>query len=197
MDDESSAEELVVPRLAAASPAGEEFVLRRWEMTDLPLVQEASTDPYIPLTTSVPPMYSRAEGEAFVRRQWTRAETGTGYPFVVERRSDARPLGGIGLWLRDLPDGRATIGYWISPRCRGAGAAGTALNAVAAWALGELRIPRLQLFIEPWNTASCRTAERAGFTREGLLRSWQEIGGQRRDMVLYGRVEPAPLVASV
>ncbi|MEV0456377.1 hypothetical protein [Catellatospora methionotrophica] len=33
-----------------------------------------------------------------------------------------------------------------------------------------------------------RTAERAGFQREGLLRSWMELGGQRRDMLLYARV---------
>lgn len=187
MDEDSNGQGLVVPRLAAVSQAGEEFVLRRWEMADLPLVREASTDPYIPLTTTVPPEYSRAEGEAFVRRQWTRAEQGQGYPFVVERRSDARAVGTVGLWLRDLADGRGTLGYWISPRCRGAGAAGTALIAVADWAQRELRIPRLQLFVEPWNTASCRTAERAGFAREGLLRSWQEVGGERRDMVLYGR----------
>ncbi|WP_406861699.1 GNAT family N-acetyltransferase [Streptomyces sp. HUAS MG47] len=178
---------LVVPRLAAVSAAGEEFALRRWELTDLPLVREASTDPYIPLITTVPPEYSRAEGEAFVHRQWARAEQGTGYPFVVERRSDARAVGAVGLWLRDLPEGRGTLGYWISPRCRGAGAAGAALGAVADWAQRELNIPRLQLFVEPWNTASCRTAERAGFVREGLLHSWQEVGGERKDMVLYGR----------
>jgi RimJ/RimL family protein N-acetyltransferase len=45
--------------------------------------------------------------------------------------------------------------------------------------------------VEPWNTASLRTAERAGFTREGLLRSWQRVGEQRRDMYTYARLGPA------
>ncbi|MFF9016408.1 GNAT family N-acetyltransferase [Streptomyces sp. NPDC014870] len=174
---------LDVPRLTAGP-----YELRAWERADLPLVEEASADPYIPLTTTVPPVYSEGEGEAFVRRQWSRAETGAGYSFVVVRRRDVRPAGMIGLWLRDLPEGRATLGYWIVPSCRGEGAATAALTAVSAWALGELGIPRLQLLVEPWNDASAKTAERAGFVREGLLRSWQEVGGERRDMWMYGRV---------
>ncbi|MDT9691756.1 GNAT family N-acetyltransferase [Streptomyces sp. P9(2023)] len=174
---------LVVPRLPAGS-----FEVRPWERADLPLVEEASSDPYIPLTNTVPPVYSEGEGEAFVRRQWSRAETGAGYSFVIVRRRDARPAGMIGLWLRDLPEGRATLGYWVAPSCRGEGAAAAALTAVSGWALDELGIPRLQLLVEPWNEASARTAERAGFVREGLLRSWQEVGGERRDMVMYGRV---------
>jgi ribosomal-protein-alanine N-acetyltransferase len=44
---------------------------------------------------------------------------------------------------------------------------------------------RIELYIEPWNVASVRTAERARYQREGLLRSHQEIGGRRRDMLLY------------
>ena len=68
---------------------------------------------------------------------------------------------------------------------RGHGIAATALRAVTTWGLSELRIPRLQLSVEPSNTASIRTAERAGYQREGLLRQWQEIGGERRDMFMY------------
>ncbi|MER5604223.1 GNAT family protein, partial [Streptomyces sp. NPDC002265] len=58
-------------------------------------------------------------------------------------------------------------------------------NAVAGWALRDLQIPRLELWVEPWNTASVRTAERAGFQREGLLRGWQQVGDERRDMFMY------------
>ena len=49
---------------------------------------------------------------------------------------------------------------------------------------------RIELYIEPWNTGSIGTAERAGYEREGLLRSHQEIGGRRRDMLLYAVVRP-------
>jgi RimJ/RimL family protein N-acetyltransferase len=46
-------------------------------------------------------------------------------------------------------------------------------------------VPRLELHVEPWNTASIRTAEGAGYRREGLLRSWEAVGGERRDMLMF------------
>lgn len=171
---------LDVPRLA-----GDRIVLRGWELGDLPLVREASSDEYIPLVTTVPSAYSRDAGEAFIRRQWERASTGSGYPFVIVRVADGRPLGMVGLWLRELDEGRASLGYWMVGSARGQGVAAEAVRTVAEWALGELQIPRLQLYVEQWNVASQRTAERAGFQREGLLRGWQQVGEERRDMYVY------------
>lgn len=52
-----------------------------------------------------------------------------------------------------------------------------------AWGVPELH--RVELYIEPWNVASARTAEAAGYQHEGLLRSQQVIGGRRVDMMIY------------
>ncbi|GAA2947648.1 GNAT family protein [Streptomyces flavovirens] len=172
---------LTVPSLTA----GADFVLRPWEMSDLPLVREASADDYIPLITTIPSPYSEEAAQEYVRRQWERAATGAGYPFAVVRSRDRRPVGSIGLWLRDAAEGRATLGYWMAAPDRRQGVAGAALRTVATWALHELGIPRLQLLVEPWNTASLRTAESAGFRPEGLLRAWQRVGDERRDMLMY------------
>ncbi len=46
-------------------------------------------------------------------------------------------------------------------------------------------VHRLELYVEPWNDGSWRAAERVGYRREGLLRSWQSVGHQRRDMYMY------------
>jgi RimJ/RimL family protein N-acetyltransferase len=91
----------------------------------------------------------------------------------------------VGLWLKDLGQGRASLGYWVVKSARGQGTAAAALSAVAHWAVNVLRIPRLELYVEPWNAASVRTAERVGFQREGLLRGWQQVGTERRDMFVY------------
>ncbi len=171
---------LDVPELAASDG----FTLRPWRMSDLQLVREASEDDYIPLITTVPSPYSESAGVAFVERQWGRATARAGYPFVIVS-SDGRPVGNVGLWLRDLGQGRASLGYWVVKSARGQGAAVAALGAVAGWASRDLRIPRLELYVEPWNTASVRAAERVGFQREGLLRGWQQVGDERRDMFVY------------
>ncbi|MEW2066035.1 GNAT family protein [Streptomyces sp. NPDC007346] len=173
---------LTVPSMSA----GPYFVLRPWEMSDLPLVREAAQDPYIPLISTIPARYSDRAAEAFVRRQWEQAATGAEYPFAIVRSRDRRPVGAIGLRLRDLPEGRASIGYWMVASGRGQGVTRAALRTVTGWALHDLGVPRLQLFVEPWNTASARIAEDVGYRYEGLLRGWQQVGDRRRDMAVYG-----------
>jgi len=165
-------------------PAGD-FRLRPWRMEDLPLVREASTDPYIPQLTSVPADYSEQAGREFVQRQWARAEAGVGYPFVIADARDDRPLGVVSLRMKDAADGRANVGYWLAPSARGRGAALAAVRTLSVWAIDRLGLERLELTVEPWNTASARTAERAGYRAEGLMRSWQRIGGKRCDMTMY------------
>ncbi|MDA2809782.1 GNAT family N-acetyltransferase [Nocardiopsis sp. RSe5-2] len=169
------------------------ITLRPWRLSeeDLDLVRQASRDDYIPAITTVPRPYTDAEGAAFVRRQWHRTETGRGYPFVIVAPG-GRPVGSVGLWLKDLDRGRASLGYWMAGSGRGRGAASAALEAVAGWALHGLAVPRLELYVEPWNTASRRTAERAGFRREGVLRERMQIAGELRDMDLYSLLRGAP-----
>jgi ribosomal-protein-alanine N-acetyltransferase len=179
---------LIVPTLAAGS-----FRLRPFALTDVDAVREASGDPHIPLITTVPAVFAEDEGHQFIERQWDRAERGTGYSFAIADGVTGHAVGQIGLWLKDLSEGRASIGYWVVRSARGRRAAGTALRALALWAFHDLQIPRLQLYVEPWNTASITTAERAGFVREGLLRNWQEVGGKRRDMYMYARLPGDPV----
>jgi ribosomal-protein-alanine N-acetyltransferase len=174
---------LTVPTLVATP-----FRLRGFEMSDLGLVGEASSDPHIPLITTVPAVFSESEGVAFIERQWSRAGLGEGCPFVIAEDGSDRGVGAIALMLRNLDEGRASIGYFVVKSARGHGAATHALRAVAAWGLRELGIPRLELFVEPWNAASIVTAERCGFRREGLLRAWQKVGTERRDMFMYSRL---------
>jgi RimJ/RimL family protein N-acetyltransferase len=107
------------------------------------------------------------------------------HPPVLLREFTGAAAGQIGLWLRDLTEGRADTGYWVAPRFRGRGYVTAALIAISRWALSLDGIHRLQLQVEPWNEGSWRAAERAGFVREGLLRSWQRVGPERRDMYLY------------
>ncbi|WP_425565125.1 GNAT family N-acetyltransferase [Saccharopolyspora taberi] len=110
-----------------------------------------------------------------------------GLPARVRRRGQvAGPRTGRGP-VRG-PAGRATAGYSVAPAHRGRGVASAALKAMTsfAWSIAELH--RIELYVEPRNRASCRVAETAGYEREGLLRSHQEIGGIRRDMLLYAAI---------
>ena len=106
--------------------------------------------------------------------------------FVIADSDDPRhAFGGLGMWLHEIESGRASIGYWVIPAARGRQRAGWALRAVVTFAFEALAIPRLHLFIEPWNIASQRTAEFAGFTREALLQGWERINHVQSDVYAY------------
>jgi [ribosomal protein S5]-alanine N-acetyltransferase len=166
------------------------ILLRPVTLSDLPLIRAAAEDAYIPSITSVPPAYSDDNGRAFIARQQKLALDGHGYPFVIADASGPHQgLGALGLWLREIENGRASIGYWIVPAARGRHAAGFALQAAVAHAFDILAIPRLQLFIEPWNAASQRTAEYGGFTQEALLHGWERIGGTQHDAYCYALLQ--------
>jgi RimJ/RimL family protein N-acetyltransferase len=173
---------LVLPELR-----GDRIRLRGFSPVDIPAVLDAATDPLIPLITTVPSTRDPAEAAAFIERQHDRARAGSGYSFAIADGADTA-VGQIGLWLRDIDRGRVSIGYWIAPAARRNGFAADALRTVSAWGEHLPGVDRLELFVEPGNQGSRRTAERAGYLREGLLRSWMRIGGEPRDMVVYSRI---------
>ncbi len=162
------------------------MVLRAFADTDASLIVSASIDPLIPLITTVPPGASIGEAQAYVTRQNGRYSEGLGYSFAIADAATDDAVGQIGLWTRDANrTGRASIGYWVAPGFRRRGYAGAALAALVAWALELPELDRLELYVEPWNEGSWRAAERCGFRREGLLRGWQRVGDERRDMLMY------------
>ena len=172
---------LEVPELVSGP-----ILLRPFTLADVALVRGAAADPYIPTISSVPPAYNEDEGRAFIERQLDRAEGGHGYPFVIAPGLEPdRGIGSAGLWLREIDSGRASIGYWLVPSARGENLAAWALRGLVTFAFAVLAIPRLHLFVEPWNIASHKTALAAGFTREALLRGWERIDGAQHDAYSY------------
>ena len=161
-------------------------VLRPYRVSDLGLVRQASADPLIPSISSVPRRYSDDAGRAFIERQHRRATEGDGFSFVIAEESEPTlGLGSIGLWLHEIENGRASIGYWLVAAARGRGLAAHALRTLVSFGFAQLAIPRLHLYVEPWNVASARTAEAAGFTREATLRGWERIDGEQHDADCY------------
>ena len=56
---------------------------------------------------------------------------------------------------------------------------------LVAWAFEARGYARIQLHTLPGNEPSARVAERAGFKREGLLRSFAMMKGGRTDIVMF------------
>ncbi len=164
------------------------ILLRPWTVQDLPAVELASYDPYIAAATSVPSPYTHVEGLEWLKRQQQHVFAGIGLPFCVVNAQTNEPLGFIALWLHNRSLGRVHFGYWVIPKARGRGIASMALRLLSNWTLEHFAMMRLELWTEGWNIASQRVAEQAGFTREGVLHSYIEVAGTRRDVVMYVRM---------
>jgi [ribosomal protein S5]-alanine N-acetyltransferase len=169
---------------------GERVVLRGFEERDAGLVQSVAFDPLIPLITTVPATGALADALAYIHRQNQRLADGSGYSFAIADPVTDEAVGQIGLWVKDIAEGRATTGYWVAPQFRRRGYASAALQTLTGWALALDEVARLQLYVEPWNEASWRAAEANGYVREGLLRSWERVGPERRDMYVYSALRP-------
>jgi len=160
--------------------------LRLMTDADVPAVIEAIDDPLIPRFTRVPHPYGVAEARHFQRSGAAGASAGTDLAtLIVDAGDDSSVLGAAGLHNLDPESGRCSAGYWVTGAARGRGVATAAMRLLTRYAFDELAVQRIELWIEPVNVASLRVAERTGFAREGLLRSFMHVGGERRDMLMY------------
>jgi len=166
--------------------------LRPWRDADVRDLVEACRDPEIPRWTVVPTPYSAADARAFVAGQNERLTRGEAAPFAVVGAEGGDFLGSVEVTLLDRRSGRGEIGYWVAPWARRRGVALRAVSLVSAWALSDLDLERLELLVEPDNEPSQRVAEAAGFTREGILRSYRPMKGRRPDFVLYSLLATDP-----
>lgn len=170
------------------------IVLRAFRGQDAGLVQSVAGDALIPLITTVPASGGASDARAYIERQHERLASGAGYSFAITDAVTGEAVGQAGLWLGNLGEGRASTDYWVAAQFRRRGYATAALEAISRWGLSLEGVHRLELYVEPWNKGSWRAAERAGYVREGLLRSWQQVGNERRDMYMYSLL-PGDLLA--
>jgi RimJ/RimL family protein N-acetyltransferase len=80
------------------------------------------------------------------------------------------------------------IGIRIVPAHQGQGHGTTAQIELAKYLFATYPVNRIEAGTDVTNRAEQRSLEKAGFTREGVLRGSQWRDGQWHDMVLYSRI---------
>ena len=171
---------LDVPRLA-----DDVVALRPPADRDVDAITDACQDPGIPRFTRVPSPYFRADAVEHVRRTEQQWADGSSAVFVVAEVATDRLLGSIGLLRLTEEREVAEIGYWVAREARRQGVATRAVRLVSRWAVLDLGISRLELMTRPENVASQGVAAGAGFTREGLLRSYTTLACGLSDVVMF------------
>ena len=169
---------------------GSGWILRPWRPDDADAVVVACSDPrtqqFIP---EIPRRYTHADAEGFIARSAENLAVGRAIGLAVADSTTGRAIGSITLHTHEA--WHWSIGYWVTPDARGRGLAGAATHAYARWAFQAYpALVRLTLITLPDNAASQHVAERAGFTREGLLRLWDDTAGVPGDIVMFSLIRP-------
>jgi RimJ/RimL family protein N-acetyltransferase len=162
---------------------GEGVVLRPWRIEDVPAVTAACQDAEIARWLSfVPQPYTEMHARLYVEDCMDASDDRK--PFAIMDAETGALIGSIDMRINRMQTGH--VGYWIAAEARGRGLTTAALRALSRWAIEELGLGRVELVTDPDNIASQRVAEKAGFTREGVLRSMLlNRDGSRRDGVMF------------
>ena len=161
--------------------------LRPWRDSDRPALVAACQDPEIAHWTRVPSPYGDPDARLYLQQRHDALRAGSSAPYaIVDVVDDRRLLGSISLMRFAWEHGRAEAGYWLAREARGTGHAMRALRLISRWGFETLGLERIELLAATANAPSQRVAERAGFSREALLRSYFAHNRSRYDMIAYG-----------
>jgi RimJ/RimL family protein N-acetyltransferase len=166
--------------------------LRPWRDSDVAALVHACRDPEIVRWTRVPDNYREADARAYLLARYNAIEAGVLAPFAIIAAEEGEALlGSISLMRIDPRHLRAEVGYWLAREARGQGHATRAVRLVCDWGERSLGLERFDLLASTDNPASQRVAERSGFQREAVLRSYMRGKQGRQDMVAFGLLAAA------
>ena len=164
------------------------FILSRVLRADKSAYVEHMADPEIARNTlAISFPYTEADAEWWVERCEQQA-CDPEVHFAI-REPVGGLVGAIGL-VGTLPSGehRAEFGYWLAKPYRGCGLMSQVIQVFTRHAFSRLGLHRLYATPFSFNSASHRVLEKAGFQREGVLRSLYRKDGLYLDAVLYARL---------
>lgn len=157
--------------------------VRSWTRADAPAIVPHANDRVVSsmLRDRFPFPYRIEDAEAFLAHALAkRPET----DFAIE--ADGAVAGGIGFVPgTDIERVSAEVGYWLGVAFWGRGIVTAALGAACRHAFAAYDLARIFALPFADNRASCRVLEKAGFEREGFLRSAVVKDGRLHDVALY------------
>jgi RimJ/RimL family protein N-acetyltransferase len=160
-----------------------DVLLRFPSRDDVDAILPAFTDPELREAGNLP-AFDRAGLAASIEELPSLAQVGRLLALAAVDAATGEVVGGATLHHLDSERKIVEIGYFVLPHARGRGFAKTIARLLAEHAF-SLGIERVAAYVNVGNVASERVVERAGFTREGVVRSMPKPDGRRVDKTLY------------
>ena len=120
---------------------------------------------------------------AFIRAAMRQREENRGLQMAI--LAQQRIVGVAGFHRIDWTLRTTSIGYWLAEFHQGAGTMTLAVRALVDYAIGVLRLHRVEIRAGVENQRSRAIPERLGFHEEGVVRAAERIGSRVIDHVIY------------
>jgi len=165
---------------------GQHATLRPWRQADAPSLVKYANNPNVArqLRDRFPHPYTAADARNFIQ-SFAQARPVTTFAITVADEA----VGGAGFSPgADVERYSAEVGYWLGEPFWGRGLTAEAVQLLSAYAFNTCSM--LRLFALPFadNAQSIRVLEKAGYTREAILRASSVKEGAVRDQALYALV---------
>ena len=140
-------------------------------------------------TMSIPHPYLTSDARAFVDQvKLFEQSTGIRKDYAIRTVSQGL-IGGIGLlYQHGLESHRSELGYWLGRQWWGRGIMTQVLKVFSDEIFRQRKLVRLEAHVFEDNLASLRVLEKAGFSREGLLKDAFQKDGRLLSAYLYARI---------
>lgn len=122
--------------------------------------------------------------ETFIKRSLNRFANNNGYWAGIWHKGQI--AGSIGFLKIDEESKRTEIGYWLGSKFEGIGLMSKACEIFVTHAFNELDLRKIEIGVATNNIKSRAIPERLGFTKEGVIRSYEMLHDQYLDRVIYG-----------
>ncbi len=153
-------------------------LLRPYRISDINNLYEAVRESISELSRWMPwchEDYSIEETRTWVGSRAEAWETGTEYDFAIIEAGTGNYLGGCGLNNIDNTNRIANLGYWVRTSRTKNGVATAATRLLTKYGIENLKLNRIEILVAVDNKISQRVAEKAGASREGILRKQTTI----------------------
>jgi len=167
----------------------ERLLLRKPRVDDAPVIFETyAQDPEVTRYLVWKPHQNIQETYQFLSALEQLWQAGKDFAYTISLKEDDSLIGMFGLHPMKM---KLEVGYALARPYWGKGYMTEALRIVIDWAFTQPNIFRVQAICDVENIASARVMEKAGMSREGLLRRYvlhPNLGDEPRDSFMYAIV---------
>lgn len=138
-------------------------------------------------TISIPYPYTLKDAHCWINKnsRLRKSKEPKEINFVIDIKGEV--AGAVG--LTDIEGHEAQIGYWLGRNYWGQGLITEAVKAVTQFGFNKLKRVRIYAYVFPFNKASRRVLEKAGYQFEGILKKNTKKNGKFIDDYLFAKVK--------